>query len=258
MPGFISHTVMARDVFKRIDNKNVSLEYFTTYSLGGDLCKYAKCRYDSHHRDQDKFIYVMADYIKDNKLTNNKEIMGVLYGHICHYVMDDIIHPLVRKIDKSCIKDKSNHTRIEEYYDKYLVNKIEKKNVKEYVKNRLLKGKVNKDIKKMLDYTYKEVYKTDKVSRYYKINLLLYRIINGLYRLFGDNLYKISGMDKFINKNKDINIVNDKHLIKYSDYRKKDSTDSLLEEYRLCIDRSIKYIEDIEKILYDKKINPNT
>ena len=120
MPGFISHTVMARDVYNEI-NRKCSLEYILTYSLGGDLCKYAKCRYDSHHKDMDKFIYNMADYIKDNNLLDDKEVMGVLYGHICHYIMDSIIHPLVRKMDKECLNNKKNHTLIEEYYDTYLV-----------------------------------------------------------------------------------------------------------------------------------------
>ena len=121
MPGFVSHTVMAHDVYRKIDSSKVDINYMVTYSLGGDLCKYAKCRYDSHHTDMDKFIYTMADYIKDNKLENNKKVMGVLYGHICHYVMDSVIHPLVRKVDKSCVKNKNNHTLIEEYYDSYLV-----------------------------------------------------------------------------------------------------------------------------------------
>ena len=141
MPGFVSHTVMARDVYHRLKNKCANLDYMVTYSLGGDLSKYAKCRYETHHKDMDKFIYNMADYIKENNLINNKDIMGVLYGHICHYVMDSIIHPLVRKVDKSCISNRHNHTLIEVYYDNYLVNYRYQIDKSEYLKNGILKIK---------------------------------------------------------------------------------------------------------------------
>ena len=77
MPGFVSHTVMARDVYNKLKDKNVSIDYMMTYSLGGDLSKYAKCRYDTHHKDMDKFIYEMARYIKDNKLIDDEKVMGV-------------------------------------------------------------------------------------------------------------------------------------------------------------------------------------
>ena len=73
MPGFVSHTVMANKVYNKIDKKNVNLEYMLTYSLGGDLTKYAKCRYDTHHKNQQLFIDNMIKYIKDNHLQNDKE-----------------------------------------------------------------------------------------------------------------------------------------------------------------------------------------
>ena len=37
MPAYVSHTIMARDVYKNLNNKKVSLDYMITYSLGGDL-----------------------------------------------------------------------------------------------------------------------------------------------------------------------------------------------------------------------------
>ena len=43
MPAYISHTVMAQDVFDKIGNRNVNIDYMLTYSLGGDLAKFSKC-----------------------------------------------------------------------------------------------------------------------------------------------------------------------------------------------------------------------
>ena len=218
MPSFISHMNMAKDVYKKLD-KSVNKDYMITFSLGGDLTKYSKCRYNTHHKDKDRFIYEMADYIKDNKLTDDKELMGVLYGHICHYVMDEIINPLVRKIGN----DKHGHTMVEEEYDSYLI-RISKKN---YLRNNRLNGKVNKKVKKVLNKVYLDVYDTNNIAFYYKFNLLLYRILRRLYLLF--NIDKISGLDKYKIGKKDL--YNNKHLVKYKDYIGYECNDSLDELY---------------------------
>ena len=250
MPGFISHTVMAHDVYQRLKYKNVNLEYMTTYSLGGDLSKYAKCRYDSHHKDQDKFIYNMADYIKSNDLVNDREIMAVLYAHICHYIMDDVIHPLVRKVDKTCARNKKNHTLIEEYYDTYLVQKIIKVSKRKYANGRIISAKVGKKISKMLDFVYYETYTTKKVSKYYKFNLFLYRILRNIYRLFGTKIVgKIMGLDKFLLVNKKIDLVNDNGGISYQNSLLEDQNLSLMELYDESVLLALEYIKAINKYL---------
>lgn len=250
MPGFISHTVMARDVYNEMDNKNVNLNYIVTYSLGGDLCKYAKCRYDSHHVNQDKFIYDMADYIKNNNLVKDKEIMGVLYGHICHYIMDSVIHPLVRKMDKTCVKNKKNHTLIEEYYDSYLVLERLEITKKDYIKKGLLKTKNNKKIDKMLDMVYMDVYHTKNVSKYYKFNLFLYRMLRNIYGIFSTKMIQgISGLNKFLVVNKDIDLFNDNRQIIYKNSIREEQNDSLISLYNECIMLAIQYINNVNKYL---------
>ena len=124
MPSYVSHTIMAREVYKELKESNVDLNYITTFSLGGDLTKFSKCRYECHRLEKRKeFFDNLVTYIKDNKLEKNPKVIGFLYGHICHYAFDDIVHPLVRKISKICKKSKKNHGFIELYYDNYLVNK---------------------------------------------------------------------------------------------------------------------------------------
>lgn len=227
MPGFISHTVMARDVCNRIKNDN-SLKYMMTFSLGGDLSKYSKCRYVSHHKDMDKFIYNMADYIRNNKLGDNKALVGVLYAHICHYMMDDTLHPLVRSASKKSVKNKRNHALIELYYDRYLVN-----NIDIYIRNRILSARFNNDISKMIDYAYMKTYGVRGISRYYKFNLRLYRLLLFIYRLFGSKfIYKVLGVNKYLRVNKDIDLVN-----------------NINELYDDSISRSVEYIKRIDEYL---------
>ncbi len=239
MPGYVSHTIMAKDVYNKINSKNVDLNYMLTFSLGGDLCKYSKCRKDSHRIKQDEFIYIMADYLKENNLINDKECLGVLYGHICHYIMDNEIHPLIRKIDKSCVKSKKNHTLIEGYYDSYLCNTRYELRVDKYDNDLLFKGKMNRKISNMIDYAYKKTYSVNNISRYYKFNIWLYKKIKYLYKIFGiDLLKKYSGFNKFINDNKNIDLFDNKSL------------DVL---YKKSIKKSINYINKIDKYLNKEK-----
>ena len=237
MPAYISHTLMAKDVYNKLEDKNVDLNYMITFSLGGDLCKYSKCRKDSHNIKQDEFIHSMADYMKKNNLIDDKELLGVLYGHICHYIMDDMLHPFIRKIDKSCIKNKNNHTLIEGYYDNYFLNKKEGINVDKYDNKLLFKGKVNKKVKDMINYAYNKTYNTKNVSCYYRFNLSLYKKIRYLYKFIKlDKLKKYSGYDVFRSNNKNIDLIN------YD-------TANLDSLYESSVNKAIEYIEEIYKYL---------
>ena len=250
MPGFISHTVMARDVYNKLSDNDIPIDYMMTYSLGGDLCKYAKCRYDSHHKDQDKFIYNMADYIKKNDLVNDKKMMAVLYGHICHYVMDDTVHPLVRKMTKTCLRNKKNHTLIEEYYDTYLVKARTNVSKKEYIKKKVVNARVDREIAKMLNHVYMETYNTKNVANFYRINLFLYRRLCDVYRLINSNLIdKITGLSKFLTINKNIDLVNDKQTVTYRNSLMEEYNQSLLDLYDESVLLALAYIKKINKYL---------
>ena len=123
MPSYVSHIIMARDIYNEIDNHVVSLDSMLLHCLGGDLSKYAKCRYETHHKYQKEFIKNICDYMKENDLVNDKDALGLLYGHICHYIMDETMHPLIKKCSNLCINNKRNHFFIEMYLDSYLVKK---------------------------------------------------------------------------------------------------------------------------------------
>lgn len=250
MPGYISHTIMARDVYKKLNNRNINLDYMLTYSLGGDLCKYSKCRKDSHNTKQDEFIYNMADYIKENNLIDDSECLSVLYAHICHYCMDDIIHPLVRKVDKSCVKNRKNHTLIEGYYDSYLIKSKYGIRVDKYNNKEIFKGKLNNKISSMINYSYEKTYNVLNVSKYYRFNIWLYKKIKYLYKILGINLLKkLSGFNKFMRINKNIDLFNNKNKIVYRNYCDKECKNNLDELYNLSVTRAIKYINEINKYL---------
>ena len=192
----------------------------------------------------------MADYIKRNNLVNDKKMLAVLYGHICHYVMDDTIHPLVRKMTKTCLRNKKNHTLIEEYYDTYLVKARTNVSKKEYIKKKIVNVRVDREIAKMLNHVYMETYNTKNVANFYRINLFLYRRLRDIYRLVSTKLIdKITGLSNFLTVNKNINLVNDKHTLTYQNSLMEESNQSFLDLYDESVLLASAYIKKINKYL---------
>ena len=219
MPSFVSHIELSKDVSDKLCFDNVLTRYTCTYSLGGDLCRFSKCRRLSHRKKKEEFIFNMINYIKENKLTDNKEVMGILYGHISHYIMDDTMHPLVRLIDKesSPVRMKS-HTLIEGMIDSYIVKYKYNKEIDEYLNKRMLIVGINRDGYKMINKVYEKTYGVKNVAISYILSKFVYGKIYLLIRLIGkNNLKKITGYDKFIAKNKDVIDRNNKIISLYEE-----------------------------------------
>ena len=242
MPAYVSHTIMARDVYGRIDNKNVNLDYMLTFSLGGDLARFSKCRRTSHKIKTEEFIDNMWEYIKNNNLLDDGRYMGCLYGHICHYYMDLVCHPLIRKIDKISINvGRKSHTLIEGYIDSYLVNDRYNRDIGGYNTKDIFKGEVS-GVNRMIDHVYNNTYGVKYVSFSYFITKIMYSKVRWLFMIFGKNfLIKISCFNKYMSVNKGLDVVNSENKIYYKDYLGCECNDSFMELYdksiKLAIDR---------------------
>ena len=254
MPSYVSHTIMARDVYKKLKNDTVDLDYMLTYSLGGDLSKFAKCRFPSHRLSvRDEFFNYLVEFVKKNNLEEDPKVKGVIYGHLCHYAFDDLAHPLIRKLCNECVPHKNNHGFLEIEYDIYLVNKKYKLPLSKYDNKALFKGKMTKEIAQMLDYAYEKTFDCKHLSRYYRFNIFLYKKIRLLYVVLGRKLMRfLYGIDRFLKKNKDKDIYNKKHKIKYKDINKKESTDDFDTVYKKSIEKAVKDIEKMSKLLNKK------
>ena len=247
MPAYMSHIIMAKDVYDKIDNKNVDLNYMLTFSLGGDLCRFSKCRRLSHRIKMEEFIDNIWNYIKDNDLFSDGRYMGFLYGHICHYYMDMVCHPLIRKIDKISIRTRmKSHTLIEGYIDSYLVKYKYNRDIRDINTKDMFNGSVIK-LSKMINYVYNKTYGIKYLSVSYYITKIMYSNIKWLFIIFGKRLLrKISSFDKYIIINKDIDIVNDKKDIYYKDYLGNLVNDSFIDLYNKSIELSIDRINRLK------------
>jgi len=247
MPAYISHSIMARDVYEKIDNNSVSLNYMLTYSLGGDLARFSKCRRECHKIRMEEFIDNMWIYMKDNKLDKDGIYLGVLYGHICHYYMDMMCHPLIRKVDKISIGvGIKSHTLIEGYIDSYLVKKKYGVDISKFKTKEIFKGKV-KCVYKMIDYVYYKTYGVKYVSFSYFLSIFLYSKIRWLFILFGKKvLRRFSKFDEYMKVNIDLDIVNSKKKIKYNNYFGEECFDSFMNLYNKSVDVTICRINNLK------------
>lgn len=254
MPSYVSHTIMAREVYNKLGNTNVDLSYMLTFSLGGDLTKFAKCRYESHRLNKrEDFFNNLLRFIKDNNLEKDPKVLGFLYGHLCHYAFDDLEHPLIRKLCKKCKQNKKSHALIELYYDNYLTMKKFGIPLNKYDNKKLFKGKINKTLKNVINYTYFKTYNCKNVSKYYKLNLFLYKKIRILYTLFPISfLKKMVGIDKFLKINKNVDMFNKKHKIEFRDINNKEVSKDFDTLYNESINRSLKDIKEVNKKLDNK------
>ena len=247
MPAYMSHIIMAKDIYDKIDNKKVDLDYMLTFSLGGDLCRFSKCRRLSHKIKMEEFIDNIWKYIKDNDLSSDGRYMGFLYGHICHYYMDMVCHPLIRKIDKISIRTRmKSHTLIEGYINSYLVEYKYNRDISDINTKDMFKGSVIK-LSKMIDYVYNDTYGIKYLSVSYYITKIMYSNIKWLFIIFGKRLLrKISSFDKYISINKDIDIVNSNKSIYYKDYLGNEINDSFIDLYNKSIELSIDRINRLK------------
>lgn len=247
MPAYVSHVVMANDVYDKINNKNINIDYMLTFSLGGDLARFSKCRRICHKEKMEEFIDNIWNYIKDNNLVNNGEYLGFLYGHICHYYMDSVCHPLIRKIDKISVGVKTkSHTLIESYIDAYLVKNKYDLDIENLDTRYMFRGNVIR-LYRMINCVYEKTYGVKNVSFSYFITKIIYSKIRWLFIIFGKNLLKkISYFNKYMSINREVDILNSRNKIEYNNYLGNKCDDGFMDLYDKSINLAINRINGLK------------
>ncbi len=210
MPSTMTHTYIAKDVYKNLDTKikrKVTEDYLDniiTFSQGFDILyfykiitrpnnKIIKLGGYCHRNKTNEFFITLTNKIKESKDINE---FTFLIGLICHYVADSTIHPYVNYL-ASTMKHKNftngdGHFVIEAYIDNYFINKNE--NI-DYRKFKLYKYAFNarkeESIINLLNKTFEEVCGYSKIGEYY------YKGIKDM-----KNFFRFFRYDRFGIKNK--------------------------------------------------------
>lgn len=299
MPSTITHAYFALDVYERLDLDAKTFLYsekqwLKTTGQGMDptffyhllSIKPGKKVRDFglffHRHKSFLFFETLINYIKYNGYQDNPEIMTFLYGQLCHYMLDRTAHPYIIYIsgqfirgNRSTYKYNHVHGENESLIDNYLVSLRENIKPWEFRADQFCfdTHDFSDELKEVIDFTYKEVFKVPNFSKYYEQSI---RDMKRFYRIFryDKHGFKIT-FYKFVDlvcpkillrkkvlsyhmkiKNKE-ELLNLNHERWYNPTDKRiHSTESFIDLYLRAMTEAVKAIGQINDYIYkDKKID---
>ncbi len=213
MPSIVTHHLFAKDCLKGYESlidKDIYFifaqsfdnlfyyHFFTSFKndirLVGNMGQRVKTN---------EYFLNILNYIKDNSLKNDKEVMGYLLGSICHYALDSTCHPFIiyysGSVDKNR-KYRGGHEKMEVMLDAIMYEKkTGNKLYKEKLANILLPTKsFNKNLENVINYSFKKTFDVDDMGQIYQES---YKTGNFILKYF---VYDKFGIKKGIYRVKDI------------------------------------------------------
>jgi len=267
MPNYISHAIMGEKLYEEAIKQgsvfkiNVSKETIRGYSLGTDLAVFSKKTIvDPHNFYTREFFLTMIQYIKNNNLIENSQIMALLYGHIAHYFFDINAHPLIYYIDGGCKKVGllSNHDLIEGYLSFYLCDKILGKNIMEIKPNYFNNISLdNTEVVKILNNVYGTVYKDYDIVKSYKRVIAAFTFLETIIKsgIFTQEiLVKISNFNTFLERNNLTidELTNSIHESFFNPITGEKHNESFMELYYKSIEMALDAIVEVNNYLYSR------
>lgn len=231
-----------------------------------------------HHTKTNEFFKELINYIRDNKLGRNDEVMSFLYGLITHYVLDTTIHPYVEyksgnydsKINDT-FKYNAKHHEMESFFDIYMLNKhgINNKRFKSHKEIFKIKN-FSLQLQNTMDYVFKKVFDFKHFSKYYvksikdmKLSFRLFRYDPLGYKKYLFKVFDIISGKKVLNSkflsysyipNNAFSLLNNEHktwFYPYDTFRQYDL--SFDELYDVALKECSKIIIDINNYIKKKK-----
>lgn len=268
MPAYLSHAIMAEEVYnKSINDKNlfkipIKISSLKANSLGPDLAILAEKikKYDTHNENSQLFFLNMIKHIKENRLIEDLEVMSMLYGHISHYFLDLYIHPLIYYQEKACQTKGIIHPHflLEGYISSYLTSKILKKDYMEIKSDYL--GTINfknKNLTTTIKETYLKTYQDSNAIISYKIVLKTLKSLDYLIKnnqiITKDILIKLTKFNNFL-KNNNLSatkITNENHNQWINLWNNTIHNESIMDLYHKAISDTFEAIEGVNKYLYN-------
>lgn len=268
MPSYITHALMGRktyDVYSKIKGFKIEISKsaFKTFSLGVDLANGYKGVADiAHNKDTGLLIISMVDYIKRNNLSNNSNVLSILYGHIVHYFLDTNTHPYIYYIEKGMKRNGliSPHVFIEGSIDSFLTKDMLDCDIFDLDgRTFCLKGEISdNESKEMIDYLYLKLYNIKGMNISYKLVL---KFFMGIEKITKSNLFKdkkeaikkILRIDGYLKKyklNKEVTL-NSNHEDWLHPVTGNIHSESFDDLFNKSIDSSLNAIEMVDKVIYD-------
>lgn len=285
MPALTTHKIFSEQVLNEIDNTLIDKDTFFMFSQSHDILFYYKGKdyklYNAlgkkaHHKQTQKYILNIIEYIKKNNI-KDKQCLGYLCGIISHYYLDSTLHPYifyktgVDRKTKETIKYKGQHNLFERTLDSILYQRTYNKTYKEcnITKEILPKVILNKELTDLLNFTYSKTYNINNIS---SIIIKSYNTMRLFHNLIVEDKYSVKyniykTIDKISNnKSKCLrsystsiklnqDILNLKNKTWYHPVTKDKHNESIIELIDIAKINTIKTINKTLKYLNGSKIN---
>ena len=268
MPAYLTHAIMGNTIYNNAHKDeslfkiDIPLPALNASTLSPDLTKLSKSNFNSHNKDTDLYFFNMIEYIKENKLYNDLDVMSLLYGNISHYFLDVYTHPLIYYISENCVSlnKLSPHVLTEGYISSYMSEKeqhTDYMNLKSDYMGSL--NFANPNLKNLIRETYYKTYNDLSAVKSYEITLHLIKL--------GEKLTK---ENKFTSKEKLIRLSKFKEYLEINNLTKEDLTneqkevwtnpvtnekrnESFIELYNKALTKTYEAIYHVNKYLYDNE-----
>ena len=183
MPSIVTHHLFAKDClldYEKKVNKDIyyifaqsfdNLAYYHFFwSFNNEVKNLGKIAQST--KTNEYFLNILK-YIKANDLKNDKDVMGYLFGSICHYALDSTCHPFVVyetgtvNIDQ---KYRGGHEKMEVMLDAIMYEEKEHKPLyKESLSDTLLpKVTFSNNLKCTIENAFEKTFKIDKMGVKYE------------------------------------------------------------------------------------------
>lgn len=184
MPSSVTHAYFAEEVYRKLSPFCQSLiksegKAYRLFAQGSDPFMFyhlfvgkgakmgKKLQHQMHTEKTRDFFVEVIRCIHQNHLDSNAEVMAYLYGYICHYYLDLLVHPFINyqsgkliKEDKSTYCYNTLHQKIEYRIDSYIIKNKLKKDPKKFKVHHYLFGveKFSQPLKMVIQKSIGKVY----------------------------------------------------------------------------------------------------
>ena len=183
MPSYKTHAIHGEVILPEIEKRtDIKCNDFKTFCFGPDALTATHYKMFSYqHRNCVKeFFEAMMNYIIENKLQDNSEVMAFLYGQLDHYIVDIVCHPIIYYMTEGLTKKHKvdPHGLVEMWIDNYIMQKYGK-NEKFYFHKWYLK---DKELRDLVNTIYKGVYNASHESIRYSVGISFMNLFDSLAR----------------------------------------------------------------------------
>ena len=277
MAGTVTHYYFAKDIYNNLDKKTKKNLYkyqdtLYMFTQGPDTLLFTRLskKISSYiHQNNTRNLFINTiNYIIDNKLQDNYEIMAFLYGFLCHYMLDTNLHPYVNFKTGTT---PNKHNIIEQYIDSYYI--IHNENIlsnKYKVHKYLFNNKMSNTLSSAIDDIFYKTYDIKHMSKRFKLGKRHMKILYYLMRYDPHKIkYSIYRIIDWITPKKFMkftpvsyycNLDNNEYYLNLNHHEWCHPLDnsimsnkSVLELYDATLSKAINTINKINDIIYNKK-----